>query len=189
MTSSGCERVSFDGLTDYAAGELSASEASALEGHLFSCADCAKRAAEFDALARAVRPAVRSAEVGGFVTDEILNRLARDGVRLRTFTLSPGAFVPCAVWDEDELMVLRLRGEFGGATEFTLSQKVGGTEVVRESGDLPATVRGEIIHVMPAAIIRQLPAVNVEIALSAHERGNERTIGTYTLVHAGALHR
>jgi len=85
--------------------------------------------------------------------------------------------------------VLRLRGEFGSATEFTLSQKVGGTEVLRESGDLPAAARGEIIHITPAAIIRQLPAVNVEIALSTHESGNERTIGTYTLVHAGALHR
>lgn len=189
MTSSGCEQISFDDLTDYAAGELSAPDASMLEEHLFSCADCAKRAGEFDALAGAFRPAVRSAEVGGFVTDEILNRLARDGVRVRTFTLSPGAFVPCAVWDDDDLMALRLRGDFGDATGFTLSQKIGGTEVVRESGDLPATARGEIIHVMPAAIIRQLPAVNVEIALSTQESDGERIIGSYTLVHAGALHR
>jgi hypothetical protein len=187
MTS--CERVALDDLTDYAAGELSDAEASAIEEHLFSCTDCAKRAAEFDALVRAIPAAVRSAEVAGFVTDEILNRLSREGVRVRTFALSPGAFVPCAVWEEDELMALRLRGDFGSAREFTLTQRVGGTEVVRESGVLPATSRGEIIHVMPAAVIRQLPAVNVEIALSTHEGGKERTIGTYTLVHAGALHR
>ena len=185
----GCGRIAFDDLTDYAAGELSEAEAIAIEEHLFSCADCASCAAEFDALTRAIAASIRSAAVGGFVTEEILNRFARDGVRVRTFTLSPGAVVPCAVWEGDELMALRLRGNFSGATGLTLSQRVGGTEVVRESGELPATSSGEVIHVMPAAIIRQLPAVNVEIVLSTDEGCTERTIGSYTLVHAGPLHR
>src|SRR5688500_12441451 len=109
MKAPGCERIAVADLTDYAAGELSDAEAAAIEEHLFSCADCGARAAEFDALVRAIRPAVRSAEVGGFVTDAVLNRLAREGVRVRTYTLSPGAIVPCAVWDDDEVMVLRLR--------------------------------------------------------------------------------
>ena len=83
---------------------------------------------------RAIRPAVRSAEIGGFVTDAVLNRLSREGVRVRTYTLSPGAVVPCAVWDDDELMALRLHGDFGGASEFTLSQRVAGTEVSPRDG-------------------------------------------------------
>ena len=75
-----CERIALADLTDYAAGELPEAEAAALEAHLFACADCAARAAEFDGLVRAIRPAVRSAEVGGFMTDAILNRLARESV-------------------------------------------------------------------------------------------------------------
>ena len=110
MTAPGCERIALADLTDYAAGELPETEAAAIEEHLFSCADCGARAAELDALVRAIPPAVRSAEVGGFVTDAVLNRLAREGVRVRTYALSPGAVVPCAVWDDDELMALRLRG-------------------------------------------------------------------------------
>ena len=72
-----CEQISLDDLIDYAAGELPESEAAALEEHLFSCAGCAARAADLDTLVLALRPALRSAEVGGFVTDAVLNRLAR----------------------------------------------------------------------------------------------------------------
>jgi len=189
MTVPGCERIAIADLTDYAAGELPEAEAAAIEEHLFSCADCGARAAEFDALVRAMPSAVRSAEVGGFVTEAILNRLARDGVRVRTFALSPGAIVPCAVWDDDELMVLRLRGDLGGASEFTLTQRVAGTEVSRATSQIAAGPHGEIIYAEPAARIRQLPVVQVELVLTAHEGGEERAVGSYTLLHGGLLHR
>ena len=189
MKAPGCEHIARADLTDYAAGELPEAEAAAIEGHLFSCADCGARTAEFDALVRAIRPAVRSAQVGGFVTDAVLNRLAREGVRVRTYALSPGAVVPCAVWDVDELMALRLRGDFGGASEFTLSQRVAGTEVHRATSQVPANSHGEVIYAQPAAWVRELPAVEVEVVLTAHEGGEERPIGRYTLVHGGSLHR
>jgi hypothetical protein len=189
MNTPGCDRIALADLTDYAVGELPEAEAAAIEEHLFSCADCGALAAEFDALVRAIRPAVGSAAVGGFMTDAVLNRLAREGVRVRTYALSPGAVVPCAVWDDDELMVLRLRGDFGGASEFTLSQRVAGTEVSRTTGQVAASPYGEIIYAGPAASVRQLPVVEVEILLTAHESGEERPIGRYTLVHGGFLHR
>ena len=189
MKHPGCERVAFADLTDYAAGELPEAEAAAIEEHLFSCAECGARAAELEAMVRAIRPAVRSAEVGGFVTDAVLNQLAREGVRVRTFALSPGAVVPCAVWDDDELMALRLRGDVGGASEVTLSQRVAGTEVSRATGEVAASSHGEIIYAIPAAWVRQLPVVQVDVLLTAHEGGEERPIGSYTLVHGGSLRR
>jgi len=189
MSASDCERIALADLTDYAAGELTPADAAALEAHLFTCAPCAARAAELDALRRAIRSAVQAAEVGGVVTDAVLNRLARDGVRMRAFSLSPGAVVPCAVWDDDELMTLRLRADFGAATEFTLSQRVAGAEVSRTTGHIPAGASGEIIYTIPAAWVRQLPVVQVDVLLTAHEDGRERQIGRYTLVHEGSLHR
>lgn len=188
MTSTRCERIALDDLTDYAAGELPEAEAAAIEEHLYSCADCGARAAEFDSLVRTIGPAVRSAEVDGFVTDAILNQFARDGLRVRTFALSPGAFVPCAVWDDDEVMALRLRADFGGATEVTLSQRVAGTEVSRTTGQVDGS-HGEIIYATPAAGVRQLPVVEVEVLLIAREGDAERQIASYTLVHGGVLHR
>jgi hypothetical protein len=184
-----CERIALAQLTDYAAGELPDSDAAALEEHLFSCADCSARAAELDALVRAIPPAVRMAGINGFVTDAVLNRLSREGVRLRMFTLSPGAVVPCAVWEDDEVMVLRLRGDFGAATEFTMSQRVAGTEVIRETTQITPSPHGELLHVLPAASVRELPAVEVEISITALEGGAERPVGSYTLVHGGSLHR
>lgn len=189
MNAPACEQIAFADLVDYAAGELPEAEAAAIEEHLFSCGDCSTRAAELDALVRTIRPAVRAAEVGGFLTDAILNRLAREGVRVRTFALSPGAVVPCAVWEDDELMALRLRGEFGDASEFTLSQRVAGTEVFRATGQMAASSNGELIYVLPAAWVRQLPVVNVDLLLTANAGGEERPIGSYTLVHEGSLRR
>jgi anti-sigma factor RsiW len=188
MKAPACERISLADLTDYAVGDLPEAEAAAIEEHLFSCADCGARAAEFDALVRTIQPAVRSAEVGGFVTDAVLNRLARDGVRVRSFALSPGAIVLCAVWDDDELMALRLRGDFSGASEITLSQRVAGTEVSRATGQV-APSHGEIIYALPADWVRQLPVVEVEVLLTARDDGEDRPIGSYTLVHGGSLHR
>ena len=138
---------------------------------------------------RAIPPAVRSAEAGGFVTDDVLNRLARDGVHVRTFVLSPGAVVPCAVWDDDEVMALRLRASFSGASEVTMSQRVAGNEVLRSTGHVAASSPGEMIYTLSAEWVRQLPVVNVEIFLTAQEEGEERTIGSYTLVHGGSLQR
>jgi anti-sigma factor RsiW len=189
MRAQKCEQFGLESLTDYAAGELSEAEAAAIEEHLFSCSDCGARAAEFDALARAIPAAVRSAEVGGFVTDDVLNRLAREGVRVRSFALSPGAVVPCAVWDDDELMALRLRGDFGAVTEFKLSQRVAGTEVIGVTGQVAASSQGEIIYALPASWVRRLPVVDVEVLLTAYDRGEERPIGSYKLVHGGSLHR
>jgi hypothetical protein len=189
MTAAGCQRIALADLIDYAAGELPENETAAVEEHLFSCAECGARAAEFDALARAIGPAVRSGEVGGFVTDDVLNRLSREGIRVRTYALSPGAVVPCAVWDDDEVIAMRLRADFGSAGEFTLSQRVAGTEVIRATGQVAASPHGELIYALPASWVRQLEAVDLEVVLSAHEAGEERPIGSYTLSHGGFLHR
>lgn len=189
MSGSRCQQISSADLTDYAAGALPDAEATAIEEHLFSCAECGARAAELDALVRALEPAARLAEVEGFVTDALLNRLSRDGVRVRTFALEPGAVVHCAVWEGDELMALRLSADFGSATEFTLSQRAAGAEVSRVTGHVAAAVHGEVIFATPAAMVRRLPAVELELVLTAHESGEERVAGRYTLVHEGSLRR
>ena len=189
MTAPECDRYGLAELTDYAAGDLGEVEAAAVEAHLFTCADCGARAAELDAVVRAIPSAVRSADVAGFVTDAVLNQLAREGVRVRTFALSPGAVVPCAVWEDDELMALRLRGDFGGATEFTLVERAADTELVRVTGEVTPSSYGEIIYAMPAESIRHLPVVDVDILLTTVDGGTHRTVGRYTLVHGGSLHR
>lgn len=183
-----CERITWPELTDYAGGDLPPAEAASLEEHLFSCPDCGARAAQFEDLMRAIGPSVRTGAVGGFTTDTVLNRLAREGVRLRTFALSPGDAVPCAVWDDDELLALRLRADLGDAREVTVSQRVAGAEVSRVTGAVAGRA-GEVIVATPAAWIRELPVVEVEIHLTAAGEHGERPLASYTLLHGGTLRR
>ncbi|HXH24714.1 MAG TPA: zf-HC2 domain-containing protein [Vicinamibacterales bacterium] len=185
----GCGRLALADLADYAAGVLSDSEAAAVEEHLFLCSECGARAAEVDALLRGLRAAARAADLDGVVTDAVLNQLARDGVRIRTYALTPGAVVPCAVWEDDELMVLRLRGDFAGAREVTIAQRIAGAEVNRATVHLAASPQGELIFAQPATLIRRLPAGEVEILLSASDGGQERVLGRYRLAHGGSLRR
>ncbi|BCS32108.1 hypothetical protein TBR22_A13170 [Luteitalea sp. TBR-22] len=189
MTSPGCTRLTFAALLDYASGDLSPDEGMALEDHLFSCGACGTRAAAAEALVRAIGAAVRTSQVGGFVTDAVLNRLAREGLRVRSYTLAPGAVVPCAVWDDDDLMVLRLRADVGEATEVTLTRRVAGGAAVQVTGPVSRETPGEILFMDPAAWIRELPVVRVDLELSAHVGETPRPVGRYTLVHAGALRR
>ena len=158
MTAERCQQITIEHFADYTAGELTEAEAAKLQEHLFACAECGDRAAEFEALIRAIPSAVRSADVTGFVTDDVLNRLAREGVHVRTFVLTPGAVVPCAVWEDDEVMVLRLRGDLGGASEVTMSQRVGGDEVLRASGHVAAGARDEVIYTLSAAWFVSFPS-------------------------------
>jgi anti-sigma factor RsiW len=188
MNAPRCDRIGLDDLADYAAGELPEAETAAIEAHVFACADCGRRAAEVEALGRAVRAAVQSEGIAGFVTDAILNRFAREGARVRTFALTPDAIVPCAVWEGDELLALRLSADFRGVREVVMSEHAAGAELVRAHADVAAGQQ-DVIYVLPASWVRQLPAGEIDIVLAACEDGHERPIGRYTLVHEGSLHR
>ena len=48
---------------------------------------------------------------------------------------------------------------------------------------------GDIIFVVPAVSIRELPIVNVDVQLTAHVKAGERAVASYTLMHGGLLHR
>jgi anti-sigma factor RsiW len=184
-----CQKLSLTDLVDYSVGDLPAPQAAEVEEHLFSCPDCGRRAAELDRLAGGVGRAARAGQVGACVTDAVVNRLSRDGVRVRSYALSPGDNVPCAVWEDDEVMVLRLRGDFTGISEVTLAQRVEGVEVSRASGLTAGGPHGEILYAVSATWVRQLPEAAVELLLSADIGGESRTIGAYTLRHAGRLRR
>ena len=57
------------------------------EEHVFTCADCARELAAAEALTRGITAVAREGRLHTVVTDAILNRLAADGVRIRTYTL------------------------------------------------------------------------------------------------------
>ena len=161
-----------------------------IETHVFACADCARQLDAARALIDGIRDAVRRGRFQGIVTDAVLNRLAREGTRMRTFTVDPGAVVPCAVWTDDHLIVTRMRADFTGLERVSIVTQIGG-EAVDRATDVPVGAEArELIAVFSADQLRQLPRVDVRLQVfgSRGPTGDE-LIAEYVLEHGGTFER
>ena len=180
--------ISSADIFEYWAGELDSRGEERVENHVFTCAACATALAEGEALANGVRNLVRSGTFHSLVSDSVLNRLARDGARIRTFSVSPGDVVPCAVWDGDDVIVTRLRGDFSGVDQVSVVATLGsGEELSRSDGIAVRPGQEELIEATSAEWIRQLPATTVRFRVTTTREGEEQLLGEYTLTHAGSL--
>ena len=191
MTDERCARgVSLVDLLDYWVGDLDQARADQVEAHVFECAECANRLADVAAIASAVGEAIRGARIQTVITDSVLNRLSREGLRIRTFAPLPGSFIPCAVWPEDDLVVSRLRGDFSGYDELTLVLKADDGSELSRSTDIPLISGAhEILSATSAAQLRQLPSMRLRLVVSGRRGDTERVIGEYGLEHGGAMSR
>src|SRR5262245_23950177 len=88
------DHLSASDVSDYWAPDVTADAAQRIEAHVFACAKCAQRLEAARAVIDGVRDAVRRGRFQAVVTEAVLNRLARDGARMRMFTLDAGAVVP-----------------------------------------------------------------------------------------------
>jgi len=184
------EPIGLAGAVDYWAGDLSGTEEDRIEAHTFACADCARELAAAGVLAGGVAAAAREGRLHGVVTDAILNRLAADGVRIRTFTLDGAGIVPCAVWADDELVVSRIRADFTGIDAVTLvTRQASGEEIGRVPDITLRPGQREILHAVSAAQLRTLPATQVVVSVTTQVAGSERPLAEYTLEHGGAFDR
>ena len=186
-----CSRgASFADLLDYWVGDLDRSSAERVEAHVFECADCAQRLADIATIGAAVTEAMRGARVQSVISDAVLNRLSRDGVRIRTYAPEPGLFIPCAIWPEDDLIVSRLRGDFSGYDELTLVLKGDEGPELSRSVDIPL-ISGtrEILTATSAAQLRRLPSMRLRLIVSGKRGDTEQVIGEYGLEHGGAMSR
>ena len=191
MTHDHCSRgASVADLIDYWIGDLDEAGVERVETHLFECAECAQRLADIATMATAVVEAVRGARIQSVISDAILNKLSRDGVRIRTYAPESGTFIPCAIWPEDDLIVSRLRGDFSGYDELTLVLKADDGPELSRSVDIPL-ISGtrEILTATSASRLRQLPSMRLRMIVSGKRGHTEQVIGEYGLEHGGAISR
>lgn len=184
----GDEHLSASDLSDYWTADAPADAVDRIEAHVFSCAECARQLETERALVEGIRDAVRRGRFQAVITEAVLNRLARDGTRLRMFTLEPGAVVPCAVWAGDQVIVSRLRADFGGLERVSVAMDVNGQEVDRLT-DVPVGPGArELIQAFSAEELRRLPEVEVRLRVFG-SRGpvGEELVAEYILEHGGAL--
>ena len=191
MTSPPCATpIAFADAVDYWAGDLASADAERLEAHAFGCDACARELAAVGALAGGVAATLRDGRLHTVITDALLNRLAADGVRIRTFTLDGPGVVPCAVWAGDDLVVSRIRADFTGLDAVTVVTRRDSGEEIGRLVDIPVRPgQREILNAFPAAQLRSLPATRVLVTVVGQGDGDPRTLAEYTLEHGGAFDR
>ena len=172
-------------LLDYWARDLAdGDETDRVEEHLFACADCSARLHHLAAIGTGLATLVRQGRVSGIVSRAILNRLQRDGVHVRMFSLVPGETVPCAVFPGDDLVVTALRADFSGVDAVTLSVTGPGDAPFARYDDVPVSGSGsQVLWATPAARVHQLPSIRLQLTLRS-AGATPAELGQYVLEHS-----
>jgi hypothetical protein len=171
-------------LLDYWVGDpVEDEEIARVEDHLFACGDCSARLQQLAALGAGVATLARQGRIQGIVSRAVLNRLQRDGVHVRIFSLLPGETVPCAVFPGDDLIVTLMRADFSGVGAVTLSVTGPGGEPLNRYDDVPVVAPlGEVLWATPAALVHQMPSMRLELTLTS-AGDTPMPLGQYVLEH------
>lgn len=182
--------LSASDVSDYWTPDVTVDTVDRIETHVFTCAECARRLEATRALIDALRDVVRRGRFQAIVTDAVLNQLARDGTRMRTFTVDPGAVVPCAVWADDEVIVTRMRADFTGLEHVSIVMQVGGEEVDRVTDVPVAPGTRELIEAFSADQLRHLPQIEVRLRVfGSRGTAGDELVAEYILEHGGTIER
>jgi hypothetical protein len=169
-------------VTDEALLAWWAGEDDALDAHLFECAACTDRLEQLRAMTAGVSALARQGRISGLVSRALVNRLQRDGVRVRSYSIEPGEVVPCAIFPDDDLVVTALRADLSTMKKAAVTV-VGPHSPeghVEEFDVSPADT--EVLWALPAAEGRTLPSTRLHITLAALEP-ESHIVAEYFLEH------
>ena len=189
MTSHECARpVPLDELLAYHRGELIEDAAERVEEAYFSCGGCAERLAWIQELGAELAALLRSGVITTVLTAGALERAQRHGVRLRSYSLSPGGPVACTAAPDDDLVVVRLSVPAGSGESVSLETATvdlsTGDESVQRVDDLPVdAVSGEVVIAYAGDMVRALPRSRWTAHAVVKGAAGERRFGPYVLDH------
>ena len=188
MTASPGACLSIGELSDYWTTDISPDETERIETHVFECSACTQLLADADLLRRGIGDVARTGGFQAFVTDSLLNQFARDGVRVRTYAMDAGGSVQCAVWDDDDVLVTRLRADFSGVTAVDAVLRLDTGEEWGRTSDVPVPAGShELIMALPAEFVRRAPEAPIRLTLrSTAASSDEAPLAEYTFDHRGA---
>lgn len=172
-------------LVDYWACDLADDGAAGrVEEHLFACVDCSRRLDSLATFASGLATLVRRGRISGIVSRALLNRMQRDGLHVRMYSLEPGETVPCAVFPGDDLVVAALRADFSGVEAVTLTVTAPEESASGEIDDVPVSgPDGEVLWATPAAAVRQMPSMQLRLTLASAGAAPVE-LGLYVLDHS-----
>ncbi len=173
-----------EALIDYWSGDLAGEEAERLEEHLFACGDCAVRLEQMASLGTGIARLAREGRVSGIISRTLLNRMQRDGVHVRLYSLRPGETVPCAAFPDDDLVVISLRADLSDVDTVTLSVTGPGERSLGQIDEVPVSnLDGEVLWATPGTVVRTMPSTRLRLTLTSPDRSG-KVIGEYVLDHS-----
>ncbi len=178
--------VALADLVAYHRRELPPHEEARVEEHFFACERCARALDSIERLRAATVALVRSGRVAGSASASLVARAEGERVRIRTYRLSPGEQVACTASPQDDLVVVRLAGDFRGFERVDLSLEAmdlasGARETRRVRDVVVDHVVGEIVLLYPGELVRGMPRSLLRYDVYSGEAG--QLLGTYTLDH------
>ena len=183
MTQRCASPIADDRLIDYWTGGLPAADAASLEEHMFACADCSARLEAVASLAGGVVALARQGRIAGIISRALLNRLQRDGVRVRQYTLDPGETVPCAAFPGDDVVVTSLNADLSGVQSVSLRVTGPGDTLFGAIDDIPVSAAATgVLWVTPGAFVRSMPSQQLRLTLRS---ADDALLGEYVLEHTG----
>lgn len=185
MNTSSCTRpLDFFALVDYWLAELAPAEEEHVEEHLLGCAKCSERLWGLADLAEGIGTLVRKGVVRGVVTSGFLERVAKEGLRVRQYRVLPGSSVQCTVTAEDDLLVARLVAELFGVSRVDLAVCDSAGREQERLRDVPVNPSTrEVVFLQRVKSVRALPAYVKRLKLLSVEPQRERLLGEYTFIH------
>lgn len=154
--------LGLDRLAAYLGGELAVEDDTSVEDHVFECLHCAARLDAIDRMGAQIRELARGGEIGVVVSDAVVRRFERDGVKLRQYRLAAGDVVPCTAAPEDDFLVVRLSIPPSGPGGVTLA--VDAHTLATDRHDtferhhlLPDVSSSELIMLFPGRVVRSYP--------------------------------
>ncbi len=182
--SGACARPVADGeLLDWWTGELAPAQARRVEEHLLACPGCSSRAAALPRLAHGVGELVREGALPVAVLPAVVERLRREGRRVREYRVLPGGGVQCTVGPEDDVVLARLVADLREVARVDLVSRVDDGPEERHS-DVPFDpAAGEVIFVPWTDVLRARPAHVDRMRLLAVGPRGESLLGEYTFDH------
>lgn len=188
MTEPGCSQpLAFETLVAYWLGELAEPQMQAVDLHLLGCDSCGAEADALAALAGGVRAAFDAGLVGSVVDGGFVRHLQARGLRVREYRVAAGGSVNCSVAPDDDVVVSRLGASLAGVTRLDLVRVGAHGEPDLRAADIPFEgARDEVLVVVPAARLRELPDGVERVRLLAVDRDGERVVGDYAFNHRRA---
>lgn len=184
MTAACASPIADDRLIDYWAGDLPAADGDALEEHLFACVECSVRLEAIASVTGGLAALARQGRISGIISRAMLNKLQRDGVRVRQFTLDPGETVPCAAYPGDDVVVTWLNANLAGVRSVSLRVTGPDDRVfgVLDDVAVPAAATS-VLWATPGAFVRSMPSTQLHLTLRSAD--GDAFLGEYVLEHTG----